>query len=79
MGSRNSPTTVGLTFVVDPDGRAHRIEHSWFSYDDPKRRPGRAIVVPRDLTPIDTRQTILDVTGIFSSLAVALAFISANN
>ncbi len=71
-----------LTFVVDPDGRAHRIESSWFSYDAPILRPGSAIVVPRDLTPIDTRQTILDVTGIFSSLAVALAslaVISSNN
>ncbi len=36
-------------------------------------RPGSAIVGPRDMTPIDTRQTILDVTGILSSLTVALA------
>ncbi len=71
-----------MIFVVDPDGRAHRIESSWFSYDAPKLRPGSSIVVPRNLTPIDTRQMILDVTGIFSSLAVALAslaVISSNN
>ena len=35
--------------------------------------PGSAIVIPRDVTPIDTRQLILDITGIMSQLAVSVA------
>jgi hypothetical protein len=30
-------------------------------------------VVPRDLAPLYTRQIVLDVTGIMSSLAVTIA------
>ena len=59
-----------LTFIVLPDGSA------------PELRPrglvtmphtARAVhVVPRDLAPL-TRQIILDITGIMSSLAVTVA------
>jgi polysaccharide biosynthesis/export protein len=35
--------------------------------------PGSAIVVPRDVTPLDTRQLILDISGILSQLAVSVA------
>jgi protein involved in polysaccharide export with SLBB domain len=62
-----------LTFVVMPDGTARKIEKSMWGFDSAKLPPGSAIVVPRDLTPIDTRQIILDVTGILSQLAVSLA------
>jgi protein involved in polysaccharide export with SLBB domain len=62
-----------LTFVVMPDGTARKLERSLFGFDNARLPPGSAIVVPRDLTPIDTRQIILDVTGILSSLAVSLA------
>ncbi len=30
-----------LTFVVDPDGRAHRVEKSWFTYDRPEFAAGQ--------------------------------------
>lgn len=64
----------GMTFVVQPDGSARRIETSWLGYDDVGALPpGSSIVVPRDLAPLTSRQIILDVTGIFSSLAVTLA------
>jgi protein involved in polysaccharide export with SLBB domain len=63
----------GLTFVVMPDGTARKLDRSWLHFTVDKLPPGSAIVVPRDLTPIDTRQIILDVTGIMSSLAVSLA------
>ena len=35
--------------------------------------PGSTIVVPRDVTPLDTRQLILDVSSIFSQFAVSMA------
>ena len=63
-----------LTFVVLPDGSARRMETSWLSFGDGTRLPpGSSIVVPRDLAPLTTRQIILDVTGIMSSLAVTIA------
>jgi polysaccharide export outer membrane protein len=63
-----------LTFVVLPDGSARRMETSWLSFGDGTRLPpGSSIVVPRDLAPLTTRQIILDVTGIMSSLAVTVA------
>jgi protein involved in polysaccharide export with SLBB domain len=63
----------GMTFVVLPDGSAHKLDRSWLRFSVDKLPPGSSIVVPRDLTPIDTRQIVLDVTSIMSSLAVSLA------
>lgn len=62
-----------MTFVVLPDGSARRIDTSWLNFDAASLPPGSAIVVPRDLAPLNTRQIILDVTGIMSSLAVTIA------
>jgi polysaccharide export outer membrane protein len=62
-----------LTFIVLPDGSARKIETSWLGYDVNTLPPGSSIVVPRDLAPLSTRQIVLDVTGIFSSLAVTVA------
>jgi polysaccharide export outer membrane protein len=62
-----------LTYIVLPDGSARKIETSWLGYDANTLPPGSSIVVPRDLAPLTTRQIILDVTGIFSSLAVTIA------
>ena len=62
-----------MTFIVQPDGSARRIETSWLNFDVATLPPGSAIVVPRDLAPLNARQIILDVTGIMSSLAVTIA------
>lgn len=62
-----------MTFIVQPDGSARRIETSWLNFDATTLPPGSAIVVPRDLAPLNARQIILDVTGIMSSLAVTIA------
>lgn len=62
-----------LTFIVMPDGSARRLESSWFNFDAASLPPGSTIVVPRDLAPLFTRQVVLDVTGIMSSLAVTIA------
>ena len=52
-----------------PDGDAwHRLVHLY----TPLLRQWLAMV-PRDLAPLYTRQIILDVTGIMSSLAVTIA------
>lgn len=63
----------GLTFVVMPDGTARKLDRSWLNFSSEKLPPGSSIVVPRDMTPIDTRQMILDITGVLGSLAVSLA------
>ncbi|HET7086137.1 MAG TPA: SLBB domain-containing protein [Rhizomicrobium sp.] len=62
-----------LTYIVLPDGSARKIETSWLGYDATRLPPGSSIVVPRDLAPLTTRQIVLDVTGIMSSLAVTIA------
>ena len=62
-----------LTFIVQPDGSAQRMETSWLNFDAQSLPPGSSIVVPRDLAPLTARQIILDTTGIFSSLAVTIA------
>jgi hypothetical protein len=70
-----------LTFLVLPDGTARPLKTSWLDLNDPDIPPGSTIVVPRDLSPIDTRQILLDVTSLLSSLAISaasLAVISHN-
>jgi protein involved in polysaccharide export with SLBB domain len=62
-----------MTFIVQPDGSARRLETSWLSFDATSLPPGSTIVVPRDLAPLFTRQIVLDVTSIMSSLAVTIA------
>jgi len=62
-----------MTFIVQPDGSARRLETSWLGFDSTTLPPGSTIVVPRDLAPLSSRQIVLDVTGIMSSLAVTIA------
>lgn len=62
-----------LTFIVEPDGSARKVENSWLHYDASALPPGSAIVVPRDLAPVNVRQLVLDITSIFSSFAVTAA------
>ena len=62
-----------LTYVVLPDGSARKVDSSWLSYGIGSLPPGSAIVVPRDVTPLDLRQTILDVSQLLSSFAVSIA------
>ncbi len=61
------------TFIVLPDGSARKVEKSWLTFSSNDLPPGSTIVVPRDVTPLDTRQLILDVSSIFSQFAVSLA------
>lgn len=63
----------GNTFLVLPDGTAHKVDVSWFSFDSKALPPGSAIVVPRDLQPFDLRQTIIDTTSVLSQIAVTVA------
>jgi protein involved in polysaccharide export with SLBB domain len=62
-----------MTYIVQPDGSARRLETSWLGFDSTTLPPGSTIVIPRDLAPLYTRQIVLDVTGIMSSLAVTIA------
>ncbi len=74
MAGGYGPTSdASNTFIVLPDGSARKIETSWLNFNSVNLPPGSSIVVPRDITPLDTRQLILDVTGIFSQLAVTAA------
>jgi polysaccharide export outer membrane protein len=72
-GGYAATSDESLTFIVLPDGSARRIQKSWLSFDAQSLPPGSTIVVPRDVTPLDTRQLILDVSSIFSQFAVSIA------
>ncbi len=61
------------SFIVLPDGKAEKVEASWFNTGNRVIPPGSTIVVPRDLAPYDSRQLVLDVTQIMSQLAIAAA------
>jgi protein involved in polysaccharide export with SLBB domain len=75
-GGYSSTANKSGAFVVLPDGTARRIERSWFRVDDGRLPPGSVIVVPRDVTPLDLRQTIIDVSQILSQFAVSIASIA---
>ncbi len=62
-----------MTFIVLPDGKAEKVESSWLNIGRVNIPPGSTIVVPRDLRPYDSRQLILDMTQIFSQLAISAA------
>ena len=61
-GGYSSFADESETFLVLPDGTARKIEKSWLHLDNANSAlpPGSVIVVPRDLTPLDIRQTIID-------------------
>ncbi len=65
------------TYIVLPNGEARRVTRSWLSFNDVAKLPaGSAIVVPRDITPLDLRQTIIDVSQVFSQFAVSIASVA---
>jgi len=67
----------GQTFIVLPDGTARRLEKSWLRFGATDALPpGSAIVIPRDVTPLDLRQTIIDISQIMSQLAVSIASVA---
>jgi len=72
-GGYSATSDDSMTFIVLPDGSARKVQSSWLSFDSESLPPGSTIVVPRDVTPLDTRQVILDISSIFSQLAVSAA------
>jgi len=75
-GGYSSTADESQTFIVLPDGSARRVERSWLSFGTNSLPPGSAIVVPRDVTPLDLRQTIIDVSQILSQFAVTIASVA---
>jgi len=63
-------------YIVLPDGSARKIERSWWNFTADALPPGSAIVVPRDVTPLDLRQIIIDTSQIFSQLAISIASVA---
>ena len=63
-------------YVVLPNGAAFRNEDTWFGFGKREIPPGSTVFVGRDISGYDIRQGVLDVTGIFSSLATSMAAIA---
>jgi polysaccharide biosynthesis/export protein len=72
-GGLNASADDTMIYIVYPDGTARRLEKSWLSLNSPNIPPGSTIVVPRDFDQVDLRQVILDLSQIFSQIAVAAA------
>lgn len=75
-GGYSSTADQSQAFIVLPDGSARKVENSWLNVSDTSLPPGSSIVVPRDVTPFDLRQTIIDVSQIFSQFAVSIASVA---
>jgi protein involved in polysaccharide export with SLBB domain len=75
-GGYNALSDSSLTFVVLPDGTARRTEKSWLHFNNDNLPPGSTIVVPRDVTPLETRQLIIDIAQVFSQFAVSIASVA---
>ena len=75
-GGYSATSDSSLTFVILPDGSARRLERSWLNFDHDALPPGSSIVVPRDVTPLNSRQLILDVSQILSQFAVSIASVA---
>ena len=76
-GGYSAAADSSQTFVVLPDGTSRRVEKSWLRLSASQALPpGSSIVVPRDVSPLDLRQTIIDVSMVFSQLAVSIASVA---
>lgn len=75
-GGYSSTSDSSSKYVVLPDGTARKVQTSWLEFGSEALPPGSAIVVPRDVTPLDLRQTIIDASQIFSQFAVSVASIA---
>lgn len=72
-----SPTAeTSGAYIVLPDGSARKVERSWLNFRTDDLPPGSAIVVPRDVTPLDMRQILIDFSQVFSQLAVSIASVA---
>jgi polysaccharide export outer membrane protein len=80
-GGTTAYADESLTFIVLPDGSAVKLDRPWLPFDSQRVPPGSAIVVPRDIAPLQWSDIISNATQVFSQMAVAgasLAVISSN-
>ncbi len=75
-GSFRESADKGKAFVIFPDGTAKNLEFSAWRADKVSVPPGSAIVVPRDLTPLNFLTLAAPLTQIISQLAVTAASLS---
>lgn len=76
-GGYSTLADSGNVYIVFPDGTARRLEKSWLRFTPGTALPpGTTIVVPRDVLPLDLRQTVIDITQILSQLAVSIASVA---
>ncbi len=64
------------TFVLMPDGTAQPINGSLLAFRGAQVVPGATIIVPRNLEPFRLRRFVIDLSQIFSQLAVSAASIA---
>ena len=72
-----SHETLDRIFVILPNGEATPLQLSYWHFQPVKIPPGSTIVVPKDPSPFDAMGLTIDVTKIFSQIAVSLAALEA--
>lgn len=65
-----------LTYVVFPDGTAHRMDASWLQFGSEGIPPGSVIYVPRQLFPTDWLALTTSIADIVKDLAVSVASVA---
>ncbi|HEY1707243.1 MAG TPA: SLBB domain-containing protein [Rhizomicrobium sp.] len=83
-GGETQAADDSSTFVIYPDGSAHPLGGSWFSFGDSSKAipPGSTIVVPHDPTPFNAMVFFTSLSDIVSKLAItaaSLAVLGTNN
>jgi protein involved in polysaccharide export with SLBB domain len=72
-GGYGESADKSLVYAVLPDGTSRKVARSLFAMDSERLPPGSVIVVPRDLSPFNFRQTAVDITQILGQVAISLA------
>ncbi|HXC56332.1 MAG TPA: SLBB domain-containing protein [Rhizomicrobium sp.] len=75
-GGYGSVADKSRTFIILPDGAARTLDSSWLSFNNAGIPPGSVVVVPRDISPLDFKEVVVDITQILSQLAVTAASLS---
>jgi polysaccharide export outer membrane protein len=65
-----------LTYVVYPDGTAHRLESSWLQFGGEGIPPGSVIYVPRQLFPTDWLALTTSIADVVKDFAISIASVA---
>lgn len=75
-GGYNRYADEDHVFVVNPDGTSRSVSDDLFDFTPTELAPGTAVVVPRDLKPLDLGALTVTVAKVFADFAISAASIA---